>query len=250
MDERGDDTATAATEDAATGDATGDAATGDPATGDAATEDAATGDPAWLASRPVLIFDLGGVVLDWNPRHLFRKLIPDEAAREWFLTEVCSPGWNLQMDAGKPSAEGVAELSARYPGQAGLISAYWERWTEMLGGPIPGTSELITELAGSGRELYAISNFPGEVWPATMAAFPILNCFKDIVVSSFVGVCKPDPRIFTLALRRFGVAAEDCLFIDDVAANVDGARAAGIEAVQFTSAAALRRLLATAGPAR
>jgi len=211
---------------------------------------APTGDPAWLASRPVLIFDLGGVVLDWNPRHLFRKLIPDEAAREWFLTEVCSPAWNLQMDRGKPSAEAVAELSARYPDRAALISAYWERWPEMLGGLIPDTSELITELADSGRELYAISNFPGEVWPATMEAFPVLHRFKDIVISSFVGVCKPDARIFVLALRRFGVVAEDCLFIDDVAANVAGAKAAGIEAVQFTSAAELRRLLAAAGPAR
>ena len=104
-------------------------------------------------------------------------------------------------------------------------------------------------MAKSGRELYAISNFNGEVWPATMHAFPVLNCFKDIVISSFVGVCKPDPRIFALALRRFGVAAGDCLFIDDVAANVNGAKAAGIAAVQFTSAAALRRLLASADPA-
>jgi 2-haloacid dehalogenase len=220
-----------------------------PVTGDPVTGDPATGDPAWLASRPVLIFDLGGVVLDWNPRYLFAQLIPDEATREWFLTEVCSPSWNLQMDAGKPSAEAVAELSARYPGQAGLISAYWERWIEMLGGPIPGTGELVAELAGSGRELYAISNFCGEVWPATMAAFPVLHCFKDIVISSFVGVCKPDPQIFALALRRFGVTAEDCLFIDDAAANVEGAKAAGIAAVQFTSAAALRRLLAAGEPA-
>ncbi len=208
-----------------------------------------TGDPAWLASRPVLIFDLGGVILDWNPRYLFRKLIPDKETREWFLTQVCSPAWNLQMDTGKPYLEAVAELAARYPGHAGLISAYWERWPEMLGGAIPGTSELVTELAGSGRELYAISNFPGEVWPATLDAYPVLHCFKDIVVSSFVGVCKPDPRIFALALRRFGVAAADCLFIDDVAANVAGAQAAGIAAVQFTSAAALRQFLAAAGPA-
>jgi 2-haloacid dehalogenase len=233
MDERGDGTVAAPT--------SAPVARGDPA---------ATGDPAWLASRPVLIFDLGGVVLDWNPRFLYRKLIPDEATRDWFLTEVCSPAWNLQMDTGKRFAEAVAELSARYPDQAELISAYWERWPEMLGGPIPGTSELITELADSGRKLYAISNFPGEVWAATMKAFPVLHCFKDIVVSSFVGVCKPDPRIFALALRRFGVAAEDCLFIDDAAANVAGAKAAGIEAVQFTSAAGLRRLLAAAGPAR
>ena len=207
-------------------------------------------DPVWLASRPVLIFDLGGVVLDWNPRYLFRQLIPDDETREWFLAEVCSPAWNLQMDSGQPSAAAVAELSARYPEQAALISAYWDRWLEMLGGAVPGMSELVTELSDAGRELYAISNFNGEVWPATLAAYPLLCRFKDVVISSFVGVCKPDPRIFELALRRFGVAAEDCLFIDDVAANVAGAKAAGIAAVQFTSAAALRELLSAAEPAR
>ena len=200
-------------------------------------------DPAELGSRPVLIFDLGGVVLDWNPRHLFRALIPDEAQREWFLTEVCSPQWNAQMDAGKPSAEAVAELTARYPEHTAWIRAYWDRWPEMLGGLVPGMGELLADLAAAGRDLYAITNFNGEVWPVTQDMFPVLNCFKDIIVSSFAGVCKPDPEIFALALRRFGVAAADCLFIDDVAANVDGARAAGIAAVQFTSAAALRRLL-------
>ena len=207
-------------------------------------------DLGWLASRPVLIFDLGGVVLDWNPRYLFRQLIPDDEAREWFLTEVCSPAWNLQMDSGQPSAAAVAELSARYPEQAALISAYWDRWPEMLGGTLPGMSELVTELSDAGRELYAISNFNGEVWPATLAAYPLLGRFKDVVISSFAGVCKPDPRIFELALRRFGVAAEDCLFIDDAAANVAGAKAVGIVAVQFTSAAALRKLLSAAEPAR
>jgi 2-haloacid dehalogenase len=208
----------------------------------------AGGDPAWLASRPVLIFDLGGVVLDWNPRYLFRALIPDEETREWFLAEVCSPAWNLQTDLGKPAAEAVAELSARYPEQAPLISAYWDRWLEMLGGTVPGVSELVTELSDAGRELYAISNFNGEVWPATLAAYPLLRRFKDVVLSSFAGVCKPDARIFQLALRQFGVAAEDCLFIDDVPANVTGAQAAGIAAVQFTSAAALRQLLSAPEP--
>jgi len=200
-------------------------------------------DPAWLASRPVLIFDLGGVVLDWNPRHLFRALIPDEAEREWFLTEVCSLRWNAQMDAGKPSAQAVAELSAEYPEHAALIRAYWDRWPEMLGGLVPGTGELLTDLAAAGRDLYAITNFNGEVWPLTQAMFPVLSCFSDVVVSSVAGICKPDPAIFALALRQFGVAAGDCLFIDDVAANVAGARAAGLAGLQFTSASALRRLL-------
>ena len=200
-------------------------------------------DPAWLGSRPVLIFDLGGVVLDWNPRHLFRALIPEEAEREWFLAEVCSPQWNLQMDAGKPSAQAVAELSAQHPEHAALIRAYWDRWPEMLGGLIPGAAELLADLAADGRDLYAITNFNGEVWPVTQAMFPVLSCFSGVIVSSDAGVCKPDREIFDLALRRFGVAARDCLFIDDVAANVAGARAAGIAAVQFTSTAALRPLL-------
>jgi 2-haloacid dehalogenase len=200
-------------------------------------------DPAWLGSRPVLIFDLGGVVLDWNPRHLFRTLIPAEADREKFLTEICSPQWNAQMDAGKPSAEAVAELSAEHPDHAGLIRAYWDRWPEMLGGLVPGMAELLADLAADGRDLYAITNFNGEVWPVTRQLFPVLDCFKDVIVSSFERLAKPDRAIFDLALRRFGVAASDCLFIDDVPANVEGARAAGIAAVQFTSAPVLRRLL-------
>jgi len=207
------------------------------------TQDETSNDPAWLGSRPVLIFDLGGVVLDWNPRHLFRALIPDETEREWFLAEVCSPAWNAQMDAGKPAAEAVAELSAEYPEHAGLIRAYWDRWPETLGGLIPGTAELLADLAADGRDLYAITNFNGEVWPLTQEMFPVLSCFKDVIVSSFAKLTKPDRAIFDLALRRFGVAARDCLFIDDVAANVAGARAAGIAAVQFTSAPALRQLL-------
>jgi 2-haloacid dehalogenase len=200
-------------------------------------------DPRWLGSRPVLIFDLGGVVLDWNPRHLFRALIPDEAEREWFLAEVCSPAWNAQMDAGKPSAEAIAELSAEYPQHASLIRAFWDQWPKMLGGLIPGMAELLADLAADGRDLYAITNFNGEVWPVTQELFPVLSCFKDVIVSSLAKLVKPDRAIFELALRRFGVAAPDCLFIDDVAANVAGARAAGIAAVQFTSAPALRRLL-------
>lgn len=213
-----------------------------PTTEDGA-QDETSNDPAWLGSRPVLIFDLGGVVLDWNPRHLFRALIPDETEREWFLAEVCSPAWNAQMDAGKPAAEAVAELSAEHPEHAGLIRAYWDRWPETLGGLIPGTAELLADLAADGRDLYAITNFNGEVWPLTQEMFPVLSCFSGVIVSSFARLTKPDRAIFDLALRRFGVAARDCLFIDDVAANVAGARAAGIAAVQFTSAAALRQLL-------
>ncbi len=197
----------------------------------------------------MLIFDLGGVVLDWNPRYLFRKLIPDEETREWFLSEVCGPEWNRQMDAGLPFADAVAELARRHPGYQDLIAAYDQRWPEMLDGPVPGTSELIAELHEAGRPLYGISNFPAEKFPVTLAKFPVLRLFRDIVVSSSVGLCKPDPRIFRLALDRFGVAAADCLFIDDIAANVEGARAAGLAAVQFTSAAELRGLLAAGEPA-
>jgi 2-haloacid dehalogenase len=210
---------------------------------------AAADDPAWLASRPVLIFDLGGVILDWNPRHLFTKLIPDDEAREWFLSEICGPEWNAQMDAGRPFSEAVEELAGHHPGHAEWIRAYWTRWPEMLGGPVPGTSELVAELSEAGRKLYAISNFSDEMFPVALESYPVLRCFRDIVISSSVRLCKPDPRIFTFALGRFGVTAGDCLFIDDLAQNVAGARAAGIAAVQFTSAAELRRLLAAGEPA-
>jgi 2-haloacid dehalogenase len=205
-------------------------------------------DPDWLASRPVVIFDLGGVIFDWDPRHLYRKVIADDERMEWFLSEVCSFEWHAQLDRGRPFAEAIAERVAAYPEYREWITLYQDRWPETLRGLIPGMADLVAELARAGRELFAITNWSGETFPLAYESYPVLHQFKDIVVSGDVGMVKPDPRIFALALGRFGVSPGDCLFIDDNATNVAAAESAGIAAVQFTSPAALRRVFASRLP--
>jgi len=195
-----------------------------------------------VASRPCL--SSTWAVSSWTGTavNLFRQLNPDDETERVVPDRGVQPAWNLQMDSASVRRR-VAELS-----RATVSRRADHAYLDVAGNARrrrPWHSELVTELSDAGRELYAISNFNGEVWPATLR--PILACAasKDVVISSFVGVCKPDPRIFELALRRFGVAAEDCLFIDDVAANVAGARAAG-SPPSSSLAAALRGLLSAA----
>lgn len=194
-------------------------------------------------TRPV-VFDLGGVLIDWNPRRLYRKLLPDDAAIESFLAEVCTAEWNLQQDAGRSWAEAVAELTARFPDRAGLIAAYHERWEEMLGGAIGDTVALLEELDAAGVPLYALTNWSRETFPIARRRFPFLSRFRGVVVSGEERAAKPDPRIYRILLERYQLEPAECLFIDDVPRNVEGARAAGMEGILFTSAADLRRELA------
>lgn len=194
-------------------------------------------------AKSAIIFDLGGVLVDWNPRYLYRKLIADEAAMEHFLSTVCTPDWNLQQDAGRPFAQAVAELTAKYPEQAELISAYHLRWEETLGGPIEGTVEILRELKQAGHQVAALSNWSAETFPVARRRYDFLNWFDVVVLSGEEKLIKPDPRIFDVLLRRIGRQAEECLFIDDVAANVSAARELGFQTVHFQSPARLREEL-------
>jgi 2-haloacid dehalogenase len=194
-----------------------------------------------------VVFDLGGVLIDWDPRRLYRKLLADEAAVEQFLATITTPEWNAEQDRGRPFAEAVAELVERHPAHAAAIAAYHERWTEMLGGEIPGTVAVLAELRDAGVPLYALSNWSAETFRLTRDRFPFLEWFDGLVVSGEEGVIKPDRRIFELLLERFGLVAAATLFVDDSPANVDAARAVGMDAVRFRDAAALRRDLATRG---
>jgi 2-haloacid dehalogenase len=196
-----------------------------------------------LAAAPpveAVVFDLGGVLVDWNPRHLYRKLVADAAFVEWFLAEVCSPEWNAAQDAGRTWAEAVAEAKARHPAHAGLIEAYAARWPEMIAGDIPDSVAVLEDLAARDVPLYALTNWSHETFPVARARFSWLEHFRDILVSGEVGMKKPDPRIFRLMLERIGVEPAAVLLIDDVVDNVQAARALGIQAVRFTSPAALR----------
>ncbi len=196
--------------------------------------------------RPTaVIFDLGGVLVDWNPRYLYRKLFADAAAMERFLGEICTTEWNNEQDAGRPFAEAVAMLQARHPEEAERIAAYDLRWEEMIRGPIEETVEVLEELHRRDTPLYALSNWSAEKFPIARRRFAFLNRFRDIVVSGEVGLKKPDPRIFRLAAERFAVAPQDAVFIDDSPANVAAAASIGFRTIRFTDAASLRDELRT-----
>ncbi len=195
-----------------------------------------------------VVFDLGGVLIDWNPRHLFRKVFDgDEPAMEHFLATVCTPAWNDQQDRGRPFEVGIALLLAEHPGFAEPIRAFRSRWIEMLAGPVPGSVELLSELRERGTAIFALSNWSAETYPEARDHYPFLSWFQQILLSGEVGLAKPDPAIFELARERFGIRPAASLFIDDSLANVEGARAAGFQTTHFRDARSLRRDLAAAG---
>jgi 2-haloacid dehalogenase len=190
-----------------------------------------------------VVFDLGGVLIDWNPRYLYRTLIPDERAMEDFLATVCSGPWNERQDAGRSIAEAEAELLESHPQHETLIRAYYRGFDQMLAGPIDGTVAVLEELDARGVPLYALTNWSRETFHHARRRFPFLDRFRGILVSGELGMMKPDARIFRHLTETYGLAARDCLFIDDSPKNVAGARAAGLNAVQFTGPDSLRGVL-------
>jgi 2-haloacid dehalogenase len=199
-------------------------------------------------SIDAVVFDLGKVLLDWNPAYFYRQhFAGDAAGLDRFLTEVIAPEWIAEMDAGKPAAAAVAELAARHPAHAPLIALWQEGWPHMLRGEIAGTVEILAELRARGMPLYALSNFSTETYPVACARFDFLGWFDHCVVSGEVGLVKPDPRIFALAVERCGLTPARTLFIDDLAANVTVAERAGWRALRFTDPPRLRADLAALG---
>jgi 2-haloacid dehalogenase len=192
-------------------------------------------------------FDLGGVLIDWNPRYLYRHVFTDETAVERFLAEICTPSWNHRMDGGRPVAEAIAELSEAHPEFAAEIGMWWSRWDEMLGGAFDDVVEVMRELKRAGIQVYALSNWSAETFPRARGRYPFLAEFDGILVSGEVGMAKPEPAIFRLFLERFGLEPGRVVFLDDTQANVVAARAAGIEAIGFENAARLRPRLAELG---
>lgn len=189
-----------------------------------------------VAERPcAVVFDIGNVIVRWHPRYLYRHLIADPDELEWFVTTVVTPEWHFQHDAGVPMEETIPALAARFPEHEALIRAYKPRWLETIDGAIDGTVALMDALAAQGVPLYGISNFSAEVWPPFVAAYPVITLMRDVIVSGQVGLVKPDPKIYALALERFGLAADTALFVDDRDENIAAARAHGFIGHLFTT---------------
>jgi 2-haloacid dehalogenase len=197
-------------------------------------------------AKRAVVFDLGGVLIHWDPRLLYRKLLPSEDAVERFLANVCTPAWNERFDAGRPLAEGIAEQVERFPHHEGLIRAWRERFAEMML-PMHGSLALLDELHARGTRLYALSNWAAETFERTRPLFPFLERFDGLVISGQIGVAKPDPRIFSHLLDAHRLDAGEVLFVDDRATNVEAARATGIESVLFEGVAGLRADLVSRG---
>jgi len=188
------------------------------------------------------------VLIDWNPRHLYRKLFDgDEAAMEHFLATVCTTSWNERQDAGRSFAEGTRELLPRHADKLDLIEAFGKRFDEMITGALAGSVEVLAELKNRGVPVYAITNWSAETFPPQRERFPFLGWFHGIVVSGFEGVIKPEPRIFQIMCERYRIAPESAVFIDDVAANAAAASALGIHGIHFRTPDQLRRELAALG---
>ena len=197
--------------------------------------------------QTIPVFDIGNVLIRWDPRSLYRQLIADEAEREHFLTHVCSGQWNLEMDGGKPFAQGVTERIALFPEKADLIRAFDERWLETLDGAIEGTVTILEELRAKQIPTYAITNFSGEKFALASRHFPFLASFDGVVVSAHERVLKPDRRIYEILCARHGLAPGQCLFIDDSRPNVEAAQAFGMRGHHFTAPGRLRTALKAAG---
>ena len=193
-----------------------------------------------LARPTTVVFDLGGVLIDWDPRYLYRQLFDDPDEMESFLAEVTTAEWNAHQDAGRPWAEAIELLVAEHPERRELIEAFHGRWPEMLAGEIPGTVHVLAELRAAGVRLVALSNWSAEMFPIARERFDFLAWFEGIVISGDVGVNKPDRRIFEFLIDQFGIEPAAALFIDDSSANVDAATALGFHAIQFTDPTALR----------
>ena len=188
-----------------------------------------------------IVYDFGGVLVDWNPRYLYDGYFGDEQKSRRFIENICTGEWNVQMDAGRPFADCVAELSARHPEWADAIDIYRSRWIEMIGGEVEGTADVVRRLKAAGYGVYGLTNWSNETFPSVRDRYEVFSLLEGIVVSGDECLVKPDERIYRCLLDRYGLNAAESLFIDDNATNVAAARAVGMEGLRFESAAKLEQ---------
>jgi len=198
--------------------------------------------------RPsVVVWDVGNVIVRWDPRTLYRRIFPDPAKRDRFLAEVCTMAWHGPTDRGVTFDENCAALAARHPEHEAAIWAWKHRWWEMFSGPIPETEAAIAALNARGVRQIALSNMSHETEEGTFAMSPAFGLLEGRIVSGREGVMKPDPAIFELTCERHGFAPQEALFVDDGARNIEAAEALGFHVHHFTDPAALRPALERLG---
>jgi 2-haloacid dehalogenase len=195
-----------------------------------------------------IIFDLGNVLIDWNPDYVFKKMFDDEEKKTHFFQNICTSDWNEQQDAGRSLKEGTEELVAKHPEWKDHIEAYYGRWTEMLGGPIQDSVEIFRQLKESRKyKLYALTNWSAELFPIALERYDFLHWFDGRVVSGEEKLRKPHPEFYQLLLDRFHLMPGETLFIDDNLRNVKAAEALGINGIHFTSPQGLKEALKEKG---
>ncbi|GAB4026610.1 HAD family hydrolase [Spirosoma koreense] len=190
-----------------------------------------------------IVFDFGGVLVDWNPRYLFQQLIPDTDQLDWFLATVCTNEWNLEQDKGRMFADAIQERQEAFPAYKELIAHYYGRWEEMLGEPIAGSVAILNEVKKMGYSLYGLTNWSAESFPIARRKFDFFGLFDGIVVSGEEKLIKPDLALFVRLLERYNLDAPSSVFIDDNLLNVEAARRVGFQAIHFESAPRLREQL-------
>jgi 2-haloacid dehalogenase len=196
-----------------------------------------------------VVFDVGQVLIEWDPRHLYRKVFtrddatPDEARVEWFLSEVCHHDWNVEQDRGRSIADAEAEALSRHPDMGPAIRSYYGRFQAMIPRPIDGTVAVLETLKAAGFPVHGLTNFGAETFPRTRARFGFLNAFDTVVVSGEEGVIKPDPRIYEILIERAGLEPARTAFVDDSPRNIKAARALGFHAHRFEGAEGFRSWL-------
>ncbi|MEP6596395.1 MAG: HAD family phosphatase [Ginsengibacter sp.] len=183
-----------------------------------------------------IIFDLGGVLIDWNPRYVYRQIFDSEEKIDWFFENICTNEWNEHQDAGRSLKEATDELLAKYPEHENEVRAYYDRWEEMLGGPIHETVSILRSLKETNKyKLYALTNWSAETFPVALQRYDFLQSFDGIVMSGEEKTRKPFPEIYQVLLNRFNVNPSEAIFIDDSLRNVKGAEAVGIDSIHFQS---------------
>ncbi len=195
-----------------------------------------------------IVFDLGGVLIDWNPSYVFDKIFTDEEKKKHFFENICTPDWNEMQDAGRTLKEATEELLAKHPDWTEYIEAYYGRWEEMLGGPIHGTVEILRKLKNEQKyKLYALTNWSAELFPIALERYDFLHWFDGRVVSGEEKTRKPFREFYDVMINRFGLTPEETLFIDDNLRNVEAAKQMGFKTIAFISPSQLKEELHQSG---